>query len=182
MTKEEYLLTVASEECIEISKEIHKSLRFGLEAINPFDTEQKPNKLNIALEFIDLQATIELLKEQNILNIEEVLKYNNYDIVDLLQKKKEKVEKYWNYSNSNKLENLKLSDLDELLETKIPIKNIKPIVLSDLLKSLNINLLENMDSNGWQHYFWCPFNYKGYKLRYYGCWFTGESTLCISED
>lgn len=101
MNYTDYLLACASEECIEVSKELHKSLRFGLTDINPDDKEQKPNKLNVALELVDLISVIELLKEEQIFDLENILIANNYEMKTLIAEKKLKVKKFYQYSKQN---------------------------------------------------------------------------------
>lgn len=102
MDYHEYLLTCASEECIEVSKEVHKGLRFGLEDFNPDDPEEKPNKLLIALEYIDMIAAFELLKEEGIYDIDKVLEEYPLKKETLISLKKDKIKLFWGYSQKSK--------------------------------------------------------------------------------
>ena len=100
MTLEKYLLMCASEECIEISKELHKSLRFGLKDKNPEKIYAKSNEVKIALEFADLMAVLELLKENYILDFDKIFIENDINIENEIKNKKVKVMKYFEYANN----------------------------------------------------------------------------------
>ena len=104
MNYEEYLLTCASEECVEISKEIHKALRFGMDDYNPEDIQKRPNKLLMVLEFIDMIATFDLLQEGGILNMDAILEEYSLgtEYPNLIDKKKQKIKDYWNHSKKSK--------------------------------------------------------------------------------
>lgn len=65
MTKEEYLLLYAAEECLEIAHRICKSLRFTLMEIEP--NQSKTNKERIMDEFADLLGVISRLQHEGIL-------------------------------------------------------------------------------------------------------------------
>lgn len=66
MNRQEYLLTVAAEECAEIQQAISKALRFGLNATHP-DTPMLTNELQILREFHQLEAMMRMLIEEGIL-------------------------------------------------------------------------------------------------------------------
>lgn len=65
MNREEYLLMVAAEECMEVAQRIHKALRFGMEQVqmDPDDKpEQNPERLTnrerIYREYFELRAVL----------------------------------------------------------------------------------------------------------------------------
>ena len=91
MNQTEHLLTCLMEECAEIQKSAAKALRFGLDDHAP--NSHSTNAEDISIEFIDLVAVIEMLREENIIP----------DICDndskiAIEKKKEKVKKYMDYA------------------------------------------------------------------------------------
>lgn len=94
MTKSEHLLTVLSEECAEVSKEVCKALRFGLQDFDPNAKEQVTNEKKIVEEFFQLVAVFEMLANEKIIdpNVvdEERVKYD----------KKFKVLKYLGYADN----------------------------------------------------------------------------------
>ena len=90
MNRQEHLLVILSEECAELSKEVSKALRFGLNDHAPLSAET--NAQRIVAEFNDLVAVFRMLSENNIFNPEDLL--NDKSIQD----KKEKVERYLTYS------------------------------------------------------------------------------------
>ena len=65
MTKKEYLLTCLAEECIEVAKEVHKALRFGLDDTNP--ATKQTNAEAIKNELTDIVAVLEELKRVGVL-------------------------------------------------------------------------------------------------------------------
>lgn len=91
MTRQEHLLAIASEECVEVSKEIHKALRFGLE--DHYPEHPLTNRQRIVTEIRDLIAVIEILEEEGIINLDGDATWDQG-----LQAKKEKIEKYLKYS------------------------------------------------------------------------------------
>ena len=67
LSKEEHLLMKLSEECIELSKELHKAALYGMEDMNP--TTGIKNIVTIKQEFIDMMALVEELREEGIINL-----------------------------------------------------------------------------------------------------------------
>ena len=90
MNRQEHLLVIISEECAELSQEVSKALRFGLNDHAPLSSET--NVQRIVAEFNDLVAVFRMLSENNIFNPDDIL--NDKSIQD----KKEKVERYLTYS------------------------------------------------------------------------------------
>jgi NTP pyrophosphatase (non-canonical NTP hydrolase) len=81
MNKTEYLLTVVSEECAEVSQRACKAARFGMSEIQP--GQQEDNKRRIERELADLMATAELLglqirDEDKVAKREKLKKYMEY--------------------------------------------------------------------------------------------------------
>ena len=91
MTKQEHLLTCLSEEASEVIKDISKSLRFGLEDLNP--SNNKVNKEAIRQEIIDFLAVAEMLVNEGIID-------SFTEVEDMYEKeeKKQKVLKYIDYA------------------------------------------------------------------------------------
>jgi len=89
MTREEHLLVILAEECAEVSKEISKILRFGLNDHAPGDMYTNAEKLSN--EIGDLIAAAETLYAEDIIQAPKRLNIEN---------KKIKVESYLNYSKS----------------------------------------------------------------------------------
>lgn len=92
MDMSEHLRTAAAEECGEIAdaalrvqKILHKSLRFGLDSVNPEDL--KTNAQALRQELNDLQGVVELLQESGVLP-QQLLDR------ELIDQKKQKVRKY----------------------------------------------------------------------------------------
>ena len=93
MTREEHLLTIIAEECVEIAKNATKALRFGLDDCEPgkFDS----NARQICLECADLQAVLEMLKSSSVTLS---LAAESVNLKEAMKAKKEKVEKFLAYS------------------------------------------------------------------------------------
>lgn len=70
MNKSEHLLTCASEECLEIAKNISKALRFGLEDRNTLNPTGPTNRERIVDELNDLMGVLRLLEYHNIVEID----------------------------------------------------------------------------------------------------------------
>jgi hypothetical protein len=92
MTREEHLLVIIAEECSEIAKHCTKALRFGLDSGYPNDVN---NAQGIVLEFLDLSAVIEMLRESS-----EIMKTAalSTSVDEVLAVKKAKVETFLVYS------------------------------------------------------------------------------------
>lgn len=88
MTRNENLLTILSEECVETAQRVSKALRFTLEEIQP--EQELTNAQRIVYEFNDILAVMEILQEEGVFD-----KVIDRDAID---KKKIKVAKYLNYS------------------------------------------------------------------------------------
>lgn len=67
MNLPEHLLTCLSEECVEVSKDIHKALRFGLDDRNVLDPTGPTNRERIIEELNDLMTVIVMLEDEQIL-------------------------------------------------------------------------------------------------------------------
>jgi len=89
MNKTEHLLTVLSEECAEITKEVSKALRFGLEDHAPNSHES--NRERITKEVADFIGVVEMLYDNQIIK-----KPMLFDI----EEKKKKVAKYMQYAEN----------------------------------------------------------------------------------
>jgi NTP pyrophosphatase (non-canonical NTP hydrolase) len=90
--RKEHLLIVLAEECAEITKEVSKSIRFGLN--NKYDRNSDPNVATNAQKIIDelndLIAVVEMLSEEG---------YLDYKLDPAkIKAKKEKVNRYAGYS------------------------------------------------------------------------------------
>ena len=81
MTREEYLLTCALEEAVEVAQRISKALRFGLLEVQP--CQSLSNRMRIRQELINLIAVLEMV-DPNIVVVNP----------DELDAKKVKVEHY----------------------------------------------------------------------------------------
>ena len=91
MTKTEHLLTCLIEECTEIQKAAAKALRFGLDDHHP-NMPETSNADEIAREYIDLLAIIEMLREENLIP--------TLESPQMVQAKKDKVTKYMAYAQA----------------------------------------------------------------------------------
>lgn len=90
MDRIQYLLVCLSEECAELSKEVSKALRFGLNDAGPDSSHTNIEK--IKMEFNDLFAVMKMLKAEKSFGENGLLENNDID------KKIQKVEKYLLYS------------------------------------------------------------------------------------
>ena len=93
MDRKEHLLVLLAEECAELQQTIAKTLRFGLDS----EHNGRDNYTSMIIEFNDILAVIELLKDENI----------EIELVDyFFERKQKKIEKYLTVSK-------KLGTLDE---------------------------------------------------------------------
>lgn len=92
MNKTEHLMVTLSEECAELSKEISKALRFGLDDKEP--GQDLTNREKIVNEFNDLFSVMNMLKEYGIFDDKRLL------TIEAIENKKNKVLKYMKYAES----------------------------------------------------------------------------------
>ena len=92
MTRQEHLLTILCEECVETAQRATKAIRFGLEEIQP--GQDLNNAQRIIYEFNDLMAVMQMLQEEGY--------FKGLPIFDeqMQALKKEKVNKYYKYSQN----------------------------------------------------------------------------------
>jgi len=93
MTREEHLLVIALEECAELSQEITKALRFGLDNHHP--NTHIPNRSRISKEFIDLLAVMNILQSEGY-----ITQYVEEQIQIDVEAKQRKIEHWLTYSKS----------------------------------------------------------------------------------
>lgn len=94
MTRQDHLLTIIAEECVETAQRATKALRFGLEEVQP--GQDMSNAKRLMQEFVDLHSVIGMLSEHNDSFGKE---YRNVSQeVDWENAKIEKVEHFLEYS------------------------------------------------------------------------------------
>lgn len=91
MNTEEHIMTCLSEECLEVSKDISKALRFGLDDRNVLNPTGPTNRERIVEELNDLQAMIWMAVEAGILP-------PTWEKRDKQQEKRIKVKKFMRYA------------------------------------------------------------------------------------
>ena len=91
MNKNQHLLQILSEECVEVSKEVSKALRFGPEDHYPGDPNKQSNADKISIEFIEAITLRNMLVEAGVLTIP-------VDAGEIAEAKRERVLKYLEYS------------------------------------------------------------------------------------
>jgi len=97
MTKLENTYVVAMEECAELSKELSKAMRFGLDSAHP-DHPDKTTASNIIEEYFQLCAVMDKLIAENIQLLQ---KYSESDKQEVAKKKIEKMNKWMENSIKN---------------------------------------------------------------------------------
>jgi hypothetical protein len=90
MNRKEHLLTITSEECLEVAHRISKALRFGLREVQP--GQPHDNIERIRREYVQLQAMVEMLAKDGI-----DIRWRNGDHI-LMADKIEKVERFMDLS------------------------------------------------------------------------------------
>lgn len=126
MNRKEHLLTILSEECSEIIKDVSKSLRFGLDDCKPGTNVS--NSENLTNEIADFLGVIEMLYEENIIE--------KHSLEKILLKK-QKIEKYMEYSKSKG----SLKDIDDKLPERCPCC-FKEADYTDIIKKSENDLHE----------------------------------------
>jgi NTP pyrophosphatase (non-canonical NTP hydrolase) len=90
MNRREHLLTILSEECAEVAKEVSKANRFGLDDHQPGQPETETNRKKLTEELNDLVAIADMLFDEGYID--------DFLDIDKMESKKKKVEKYLKYS------------------------------------------------------------------------------------
>lgn len=86
MNRNEHFLDILGEECVEVAKEVSKSLRFSLNEV--MDGQPLSNRERIMKELQDLYAVVILCYEEGILNELPLV------TLPILDAKRHKIEKY----------------------------------------------------------------------------------------
>lgn len=90
MNRTEYLLVKLAEECSEVAQRATKALTFGLDEVQ--EGQKLTNSERILLEFNDLLAVIDMLKDEAVFDEDNIVNKQ------LMEDKKQKIEKYMLYS------------------------------------------------------------------------------------
>lgn len=96
MNYKEYLLTKLAEECSELAQISSKMNVFGVHSFDPADPEQVTNEQHMNIEYNDVLAVMDMLKEVLLLDVGR----DN----QMIEIKKQKMLRMWNISkkvNSN---------------------------------------------------------------------------------
>lgn len=94
MTRQDHLLTIAAEECMETAQRITKALRFGVDEVQP--GQDMNNAKRIMQEFCDLVAMLRMVADHNETFSGE---YTNVEQSDRwIEEKESKVERFLEYS------------------------------------------------------------------------------------
>lgn len=103
MNRENHILTCLAEECGEVAKEVHKSLRFGLDdqltmdPNGPRGTAGPTNRAKIEAEFVDLLGAYQKAVREGI--VPDVgLERLPYWVTERMEKKSAKIEAYMGYA------------------------------------------------------------------------------------
>lgn len=67
MNEQEHILVCLMEECVEIAKDVSKSLRFGLEDRNVLNPTGPTNRERLIDELHDLSGVLEMLSDRGII-------------------------------------------------------------------------------------------------------------------
>lgn len=70
MTYDEYLLTKLAEECSELAQIASKMNLFGIHSYDPADPSKISNLDHMNIEFNDILATIDMIKESMMIDID----------------------------------------------------------------------------------------------------------------
>ena len=62
MNRQEFLLTIMAEECVEVAQRISKALRFGLDEVQP--GQEFKNSERILGEMMDLLAVAQMIEQE----------------------------------------------------------------------------------------------------------------------
>lgn len=95
MKYDEYLLIKLAEECSELAQVASKMNVFGVESYDPADPSKTTNEEHMNIEFNDILAVVDMLKESMLLNIDRD--------DSLIEKKKAKMDKMWQISKKIKV-------------------------------------------------------------------------------
>lgn len=90
LTKEQYLLIQAAEECAEVAHRVSKALRFGLNEVQ--EGQSLNNRARLEGEIIDLTAVLYFLGQMEIVNL------NSEESQKLFEEKLDKIDRYMAYS------------------------------------------------------------------------------------
>lgn len=95
MTRQDHLLTIAVEECMETGQRITKALRFGMDEVQP--EQDMNNAQRIMQEYVDLVTVMGMIAKENkdfgaiFCDAEQLMKW--------AETKRKKVERFLEYSS-----------------------------------------------------------------------------------
>lgn len=95
MKRQDHLLTIAAEECMEVGQRATKALRFGLDEIQP--GQDLSNADRLLQEYADLVGVLLMLAEYSPV-FEDLLR--SPKVADMAEAKRIKVEEFLAYSDS----------------------------------------------------------------------------------